>query len=108
MLGINQSNSPVIRSKNYSIRTYSGGMYIVPHSLIVKINDNFDIVNNQNLTIEQINLKLNRQMILDRFNIQEFSQSIAIRFRTNLDNGKSIRHQLKHQFQKKPDTTLAA
>jgi len=99
-LGISQNNSPVIWSKNYCIRAYQDKLFIVPHSVLVKINDSFVIENDRNQNIGQISLNLNKQMIIDRFKIKDCNQSIEIKFRTNLDDGKSMRHRLKHLFQK--------
>ena len=98
-LTVSQGTNPVVTSKNYSIRGYQDGLYIVPHNTLVTINSEFDVDREQGLRIEPLNLDLDRQIILCHFEKEDGGQSVVIKFRECLTDGKNIRHRLKHLFQ---------
>ena len=99
-LSSSDSGNPVVRSGNCCIRANQDNLFIVPDSALVIIEESFEVPNAGSLNIEQLHLELNKQMIIERFNIEDSNQYITIRFRKSLDDGGSMRHRLKHLFQK--------
>lgn len=98
-LSAKQGANPIIENSGYNIRIYDGRVFIVDHDLPQPHQAVYDFLTKSELEIGELNLVLQRQLVLDFLGIEESGQTIQIRFRTDETSVHQHSHRLKRLFQ---------
>lgn len=92
---------PVIQAQGYSLRCYDGLLFIVDDFNPPDLLQQYCVTDDETLEIEPLNLRMNRQKLLDYLKLEEQGQQLSLRFRsTDSQTSDSNRHRLKRLFQR--------
>lgn len=90
---------PEIAMPDYSIRIYDQRLFLVTAARSVQCGGEFEFGLRQDIEIEQFDLKLSRQEVFQRLNIEDREQLLTLKFRRP-GEPNSDAHRLKRLFQR--------
>ena len=99
-IGVSGESSAVIHSSDFDIRCYQKQLYLVPHFDPLRLSPAYDLDKSELLIIKELNLRISRDQVFKRFELQDNNQSVSIRFRPQDQSADGSRHRLKRLFQK--------